>query len=36
MVAESYPVNYRKGDIIEGINDNPAEMCKVFHAGTEL
>ncbi|MDR5612171.1 MAG: phosphoribosylamine--glycine ligase, partial [Arsenophonus sp.] len=36
MAAEGYPANYRKGDIIEGINDNPAEMCKVFHAGTEL
>lgn len=36
MAAEGYPANYRKGDIIEGIDDNPAEMCKVFHAGTEL
>ncbi|MFS1539036.1 MAG: phosphoribosylamine--glycine ligase [Candidatus Phlomobacter fragariae] len=36
IAAEGYPANYRKGDIIQGINDKPTETCKIFHAGTEL
>ncbi|SCZ52051.1 phosphoribosylamine--glycine ligase [Thiohalomonas denitrificans] len=34
MVAGGYPGNYRKGDIIEGLEDADAEDVKVFHAGT--
>ncbi|HGJ5877432.1 MAG TPA: phosphoribosylamine--glycine ligase [Arsenophonus sp.] len=36
MAAAGYPANYRKGDIIQGLNHEPTETCKIFHAGTAL
>ena len=36
MAAASYPANYRKGDIIQGLNHESTETCKIFHAGTAL
>jgi len=34
MAAGGYPNEYRKGDRISGLPENPAEHLKVFHAGT--
>jgi phosphoribosylamine--glycine ligase len=35
MTAEGYPANYRKGDLIKGLDDvAKAEDTVVFHAGT--
>ena len=35
MAAEGYPGAYRKGDVIEGLDDARAcEKAMVFHAGT--
>ena len=36
MAAGGYPVDYRKGDLITGIDDANSDNCKVFHAGTQL
>jgi len=36
MAAEGYPENYRKGDIISGLEQANAADLKVFHAGTAL
>ncbi|MCW7556321.1 phosphoribosylamine--glycine ligase [Endozoicomonas gorgoniicola] len=36
MAAGGYPANYRKGDLITGIDDANNDNCKVFHAGTQL
>ncbi|MBN2646322.1 MAG: phosphoribosylamine--glycine ligase [Thiotrichales bacterium] len=36
MAAGGYPDDYRKGDIIEGIEAANAIDLKVFHAGTQL
>jgi phosphoribosylamine--glycine ligase len=34
MAAGGYPGKYRRGDVIEGLPERPAEHAKVFHAGT--
>jgi phosphoribosylamine--glycine ligase len=34
MAAGGYPDEYRKGDCISGLPENPPEHLKVFHAGT--
>lgn len=34
MAAGGYPGNYRKGDVIEGLDRDPGPDVKVFHAGT--
>jgi phosphoribosylamine--glycine ligase len=34
MAAGGYPAEYRKGDRISGLPENPPEHLKVFHAGT--
>jgi phosphoribosylamine--glycine ligase len=34
MAAGGYPNEYRKGDRISGLPENPPEYLKVFHAGT--
>ncbi len=34
MAAGGYPVNYRKGDRIDGLPTEPSNTTKVFHAGT--
>ncbi|MCP1314626.1 phosphoribosylamine--glycine ligase, partial [Halomonas sp. 707D7] len=36
MAAGGYPGSYRKGDVIDGLDDAEATGCKVFHAGTAL
>ncbi|UYM18857.1 phosphoribosylamine--glycine ligase [Endozoicomonas euniceicola] len=36
MAAGGYPADYRKGDLITGIDDANGDGCKVFHAGTQL
>ena len=36
MAAGGYPADYRKGDLITGIDDANGDSCKVFHAGTQL
>ena len=36
MAAGGYPGNYRKGDVIEGLDAAEQRGCKVFHAGTTL
>ncbi|MHA3027324.1 phosphoribosylamine--glycine ligase [Chromohalobacter israelensis] len=36
MAAGGYPGDYRKGDVIEGLDGAEAVGCKVFHAGTAL
>ncbi|MFT5118017.1 MAG: phosphoribosylamine--glycine ligase [Kiritimatiellia bacterium] len=38
LAAGGYPANYRKGDIISGLdsNNNDANTGKVFHAGTKI
>ncbi len=36
MAAGGYPVRYRKGDVIDGLDDVDADDLKVFHAGTRL
>jgi phosphoribosylamine--glycine ligase len=36
MAAGGYPEQYRKGDVIEGLDSVDAGDCKVFHAGTQL
>jgi len=33
LAAGGYPFDYRKGDVITGLDDDVAD-CKVFHAGT--
>lgn len=33
MAAQGYPDNYRKGDIVNGLNSVPSDV-QVFHAGT--
>ena len=35
MAAGGYPGQYRKGDVIEGLDSADACSCKVFHAGTQ-
>ena len=35
MAAGGYPGDYRKGDVIEGLDAVDAGACKVFHAGTQ-
>jgi phosphoribosylamine--glycine ligase len=34
LAAGGYPGNYRKGDVVEGLEAAAATGCKVFHAGT--
>jgi len=36
MAAQGYPENYRKGDVIEGLDSSFSVDVKVFHAGTAL
>ena len=36
MAAGGYPGAYRKGDVINGLPQQPQADCKVFHAGTRL
>ena len=36
MAAGGYPEDYRKGDVIEGLDATAAGGCKVFHAGTQV
>ncbi|HWP00443.1 MAG TPA: phosphoribosylamine--glycine ligase [Methylococcus sp.] len=36
MAAGGYPFDYRKGDLIEGLDRAHAPGAKVFHAGTAL
>ncbi|BGI50929.1 MAG: phosphoribosylamine--glycine ligase [Arsenophonus endosymbiont of Ceratovacuna japonica] len=36
MASEGYPSNYRKGDIIHGINNISLKQCKIFHSGTKF
>ncbi|WP_319380775.1 phosphoribosylamine--glycine ligase [Thiomicrorhabdus sp.] len=36
MAAGGYPDEYRKGDVINGIDNANADDLKVFHAGTSL
>ncbi|RMG28804.1 MAG: phosphoribosylamine--glycine ligase [Gammaproteobacteria bacterium] len=36
MAAGGYPGGYRKGDVIEGLDQPDPEGVKVFHAGTAL
>ena len=36
MAAGGYPDDYRKGDVIEGLDSVAGGECKVFHAGTEM
>ena len=36
MAAGGYPDNYRKGDIINGLDQADSDTVKVFHAGTRL
>ncbi|MCK0537343.1 phosphoribosylamine--glycine ligase [Alcanivorax quisquiliarum] len=36
MAAGGYPDDYRKGDIIQGLDGTDADDLKVFHAGTAL
>lgn len=36
LAAGGYPGEYRTGDTIYGLPDEPAELEKVFHAGTQL
>jgi phosphoribosylamine--glycine ligase len=35
MAAGGYPEQYRKGDVIAGLDAADAGGCKVFHAGTQ-
>ena len=34
VVAGGYPEEYRKGDVISGLDQDLGNDCKVFHAGT--
>ncbi len=36
LAAGGYPGSYRKGDVIEGLDEMEEEEIKVFHAGTAL
>ena len=36
MAAGGYPGDYRTGDVISGLPEDPAEETKVFHAGTRM
>ncbi|MGB5425818.1 MAG: phosphoribosylamine--glycine ligase [Gammaproteobacteria bacterium] len=36
MAAGGYPDDYRKGDVIEGLDSVAGGDCKVFHAGTQM
>ncbi len=36
MAAGGYPGDYRKGDVINGLNGREPDGVKVFHAGTRL
>ena len=36
LAAGGYPLDYRKGDIIKGLDTVTDEGTKVFHAGTQL
>ncbi len=36
MAAEGYPADYRRGDVITGLDRAPGPEVKVFHAGTRL
>ncbi|CAM4048994.1 phosphoribosylamine--glycine ligase [Vreelandella rituensis] len=35
MAAGGYPGDYRKGDVIHGLDNVTGTGCKVFHAGTQ-
>ena len=35
MAAGGYPDDYRKGDVINGLDSVAADLAKVFHAGTQ-
>ena len=34
LAAEGYPLGYRKGDVIGGLDGVFEDWCKIFHAGT--
>ncbi|KAJ0344283.1 hypothetical protein COL154_014024 [Colletotrichum chrysophilum] len=34
LAAGGYPADYRKGDVIHGLDNLDTDECKVFHAGT--
>jgi len=34
LAAQGYPASYRKGDVINGLDNGFDSQCKVFHAGT--
>ncbi len=36
LAAGGYPGGYRKGDVIEGLDEAEEEEIKIFHAGTAL
>ena len=36
LAAGGYPADYRKGDVIRGLDLADGDHCKVFHAGTAL
>ncbi|MVF11371.1 phosphoribosylamine--glycine ligase [Ketobacter sp. MCCC 1A13808] len=36
LAAGGYPESYAKGDIIFGLPESDQDICKVFHAGTQL
>ena len=36
LAAGGYPEDYRKGDVITGLDAENDEAVKVFHAGTRL
>jgi phosphoribosylamine--glycine ligase len=37
LAADGYPGEYRKGDVITGLDaDDGGQTCKTFHAGTRL
>jgi len=36
LAAGGYPNDYRKGDVITGLNSDTSDYKKIFHAGTNL
>src|SRR5690606_38162637 len=36
LAAGGYPGDYRKGDVISGLQDTDSANAKVFHAGTRI